>query len=122
MGGNGQVWNDYATTMSTYDAENDDALLRAFEISVAPDTIIERQFDNFARQHRTRLESLGIMAGTFVNQHKLAMLQVGALTKHGDEIRQLKEALRQQSDIISALMDKLGIGHNPGTIIDNTVN
>jgi len=69
--GDGRVYNDYATTMTTFDAEDDLALLRAAQLNVGA-----RQAENIAMK---RLEELGIIKNGFACQQDLNRLQMGAM-------------------------------------------
>jgi hypothetical protein len=125
----GEVWNDYATTMSTYDGEDDDIILRQFERVISPSTILERSFDQFVDDNDDALVRLGIIASSgsrFVSQQKLNMLKIGALTQHGNTIREQADTIREQADEIAYLRTEiasikrlLGFRKNDGTILEN---
>lgn len=119
--GDGQLYNNYATTMTTYDDEDDALLLREFEYAISPDTVLQRSFDQFVDRNGTNLKRLGVMnEHGFVSHQKMTMLKIGAITQHADKLSKLEDLVRDQGKLIDILLAKLGMTNNPGTIIENT--
>jgi hypothetical protein len=110
MMGDGQIHNNYATTMTTYDNEDDALLLREFEYAISPSTILQRSFDQFVNKNGENLIRLGVMnEHGFVSLQKMTMLKIGAITQQAQAVRELKEKLHRQDAIINLLVSKLGI-------------
>jgi hypothetical protein len=121
MMGDGQVHNNYATTMTTYDNEDDALLLREFEYAISPGTILQRSFDKFVNKNGENLIRLGVMnEHGFVSLQKMTMLKIGAITQQADKLSKLEDLVRDQGRLIDILLAKLGMANNPGTIIENT--
>jgi hypothetical protein len=117
----GHIHSNYGTAMTVFDKEDDDLILRELEYQIAPENILQRGMDRFINRNGDNLRRLGITQdGKMMDNNLLAMLQIGAITQHGDKLRQLEDKIAAQGELIIALLEKLGMGNNPGTIIENT--
>lgn len=80
--GDGQVYNDYATTMTLYDTYDDVSLVRAVQLGITEENRIR-----VPKEAIEVLHSLGIMQGSFVSMQKLNALLMGSVVQLWNTIR-----------------------------------
>lgn len=76
----GEVYNDYATSMTTYDDEEDISLLSAVALALGGDNILKSEWENFVKYNADDLDRMGIVKKSgFVSQQKMTALLIGAM-------------------------------------------
>lgn len=86
-------------TDNTYDAWDDLALARAFDLEVSPKTVIRDEFDNFLKYNRADLIRAGILTdGGFYNESALLRLHNGALGQIAKRLMAIEQKLLPGGD------------------------
>ena len=105
---NGNFWFDGAA-QTAFDAEDDIALLRAVQKSVAPQDVITKEFDKFLTSNEDDLVKLGILGGTKDERGLVCLTALTQLLTGG--VVQLYEKILDRDKRIEALENKvLAIG------------
>jgi len=86
----GAIYTDATSTVFTYDAYDDPALLRALSRELDPAGVIQSEWDKFVDYNRADLERAGILDGSMVNQTALTRLLIGAVWQLSGRIQTLE--------------------------------
>jgi hypothetical protein len=85
--GSGQLYNNYATSMTTYDTEDDIALARATQLSAG------NRAGELSPEMVKKLQDLGVFEGEFGCLQKIQAVELGAITQLWNMVRGLGERL-----------------------------
>ena len=111
----GDIFYDGAA--AAYDAYDDAALARAFDLVVSPDKIIRNQWDDFVGYNEATLVDAGILGDTrenrgLINATQLQRLHNGAISQMREDMMSLVRVLstEQQELLPSGTRSRLALG------------
>jgi len=89
----------YDGSAAAYDAYDDAAMARAFDLVVSPDKVIRNKWDDFVEYNETTLVDMGILGDTIENRGLINVTQLQRL--HNGAISQMREDMMSLVRVLS---------------------
>jgi hypothetical protein len=93
----GDIFHDGSA--AAYDAYDDAAMARAFDLVVSPDKVIRNKWDDFVEYNETTLVDMGILGDTIENRGLINVTQLQRL--HNGAISQMREDMMSLVRVLS---------------------
>jgi len=96
------------TSAQTFDAHDDVALISAYDMAVAPDSVIRTDFEDFAKYHEEDLIEAGVLGapvaeGGMTNVTQLQRLHNGAIRQLARDLNETKIQLKEAQETLKRI-------------------